>query len=257
MLHAHTPMSSVHMYCRCLFLPASLVIHHSNMLSEEQYWSPICLTPSIHVTASLSLHQQSKTKKQIVKLLELPWPSWHRFGSWSSRLMASASQTIHIQYLVFLDQKHDVDIKCSKEKAHKQTRRMTLPFLLLFHYDTILMNLKMENIQFSWMWRRMMHLSLTTSLDLPKAQWKRITNRLPTLHENLRNLSVWADKRSTYISLPFQPKVPNLFGANLVGKWVPDTDKNWGWMKSEESKISHKKFNPRITFPATANMHNL
>ena len=155
-------------------------------------------------------------------------------------------QTKQLTYFIFLSQKHDVEIKHSKEKAHKQHGWCYHFFCFSLWYN--LDEPQDGKYTVSWMWR-MMHLSQTTSLDLPKAQWKRITKRLPTLQENRWNLSVWADKRSTYNS--FHRRCQTCcFGANIEGEWIPDTDKNWGWMKSEKSTISHKKFNPQINLPS-------
>ncbi len=86
--------------------------------------------------------------------------------------------------------------------------------------------------------------TLTTSLGLPKAQWKRITNRLPTLQENLWNLSVWADKRRTYNPLPTEGAKPVRcqYCRNMSPKHWLKLGLNEEW----RAKKSHKKFNPRI-----------
>ena len=241
--------SSVHMYFQCLFLLASLVIHHSNMLSEEQWPQKPHIPHTKHSCHCISVAPSTIENRNKIRNCS----SFLRHSSinaiirsWSSPLVAGASQKIHISCLPFLK------TWCRNQTLQRKSRQTTqimLPFLLLFIM-----------IQPWWTSRWKIHsflnvedddapFTLTTSLGLPKAQWKRITNRLPTLQENLWNLSVWADKRRTYNFLPTE-------GANIVGKWVPDRQK-LGLNEEWRAKKSHKKFNLRITFPATANMHNL
>lgn len=233
-------MSSVHMYFRCLFLPASLVIHHSNMVSQEQWPQKPHIPYTKHSCQWISVFPSTIGNRN--NLANCSSFLGHP-GTDSGLRIANLwqVQTRQFTYLVFLSQKHDVEIKHSKEKAHKK-HGWWFCFSLWYNLDEP----QDGKYTVSWMWR-MMHLSQTTSLDLPKAQWERIMKRLPTLQENLWNLSVWADKRSAY----------NSFHRRCQTCSVPILKENESQTLTKigaewrvESKISHKKSNPQINLPS-------
>jgi len=187
-------MSSVHIYFRSLFLPASLIIHHSNVVSQEQWPQKPPIPYTMHSCQCISISPSTIGNRN--KLANCSRFLGHPGTDYGLRI-ANLWQVQTI-YFLFLSQKHDVEIKHSKEKAHKQ-------HVLCYHFFCFSLWYNLDEPQdgkytVSRMWR-MMHLSQTTSLDLPKAQWKRITKKdcLP-YRKNLWNLSVWADKRSTYNS---------------------------------------------------------